>query len=58
MSLGLSSHTHSIPLSLYKTNREKIAKALRETKKIKNESSAYFILKGGSVIKKLEKLKK
>lgn len=48
MALSLSAKTHSIPLSLYKENRAKVAKALRETKKIKNESSTYLILKGGT----------
>lgn len=48
MSITLSSKTHSIPLSLYKENREKVAKALIDTGKIKNESSTYLILKGGS----------
>ncbi|CRL02622.1 CLUMA_CG015786, isoform A [Clunio marinus] len=47
-SLNLGSHTHSIPVSLFKTNRAKVVKGLRETKKIKNEDSTYIILKGGS----------
>lgn len=48
MSLSLGTHTHPIPVSLYKTNREKVALSLRETKKIQHESSAYIILKGGT----------
>lgn len=48
MSLSLGTHTHPIPVSLYKDNRNRVAAGLRETKKIKNESSAYIILKGGT----------
>jgi hypothetical protein len=48
MSLSLGSETHQIPVSLYKDNRDRVAKALRDTKKIKNESSTYIILKGGT----------
>ena len=48
MSLTLSSKTHQIPLTLYKENREKVSNALRDTKKIQNESSTYLILKGGT----------
>lgn len=48
MPLSLGSQTHCIPLSLYKTNRDRVVSALRDTKKIKNEASAYIILKGGT----------
>lgn len=48
MSLSLGSHTHSIPNALYKGNRDRVASALRETKKIQNATSSYVILKGGT----------
>lgn len=48
MPLSLGDQTHSIPLSLFKENRDRVVAAIRETKKIKNESSAYIILKGGT----------
>ena len=48
MSLSIGSQTHSIPLSLFKNNRNRVVAALKETKRIQNESSAYIILKGGT----------
>lgn len=48
MSLSLGSHTHSIPMSLFKDNRARVLSALRDSKKIDSESSVYIILKGGT----------
>lgn len=48
MSLSLGENTHAIPLSMYKGNRSRVVSALRDTKRIKTESSTYVILKGGS----------
>lgn len=44
---SLGDHTHKIPMSLFKNNRSRVAQALRETKKVQNESSTYIILEGG-----------
>jgi hypothetical protein len=48
MPLSLGTHTHQIPTTLYKENREKVAAALRQTKKLRNDGSTYLILKGGT----------
>lgn len=48
MSLSLGTHTHSIPSSLFKNNRTRVAKALRDSGTIKNEANSFIILKGGT----------
>ena len=48
MPLGLGAQTHAIPLSLFKDNRQRLVKALRESGKIKDASSTYVLLKGGT----------
>lgn len=48
MPLSLGSQTHSIPLSLFRDNRNRVAAALRATNQIKDAASTYIILKGGT----------